>query len=256
MAEKIVRALKGFLMGTLFMVFLLGILFLLLVILPLLLILDRILGPAPSRMQGAIRLLVGFWLFLMKGCGLLKGAVGEGKSIDGPCVIVSNHPGLFDVLFLMRDIPRLSLMVKRALATKLPLGPVFRSAGYVLSPDLEQTSPFESLEEAREKINLGYKFMIFPEGTRSPKGKLGKFHAGAFLLARLAKVPIQPLFIKNIPPFLPKKEPWYLPPYRVSSLSVDFWEPLAPPQAGQERELARDLEGQYRKALGLTEKRT
>jgi 1-acyl-sn-glycerol-3-phosphate acyltransferase len=83
-------------------------------------------------------------------------------------VIVSNHPGLFDVLFLIRNIPRLSIMVKRTLATKLPLGPIFRSAGYVLSPDFEQRSPLDCLEETREQINQGYKFMIFPETTRSP----------------------------------------------------------------------------------------
>jgi 1-acyl-sn-glycerol-3-phosphate acyltransferase len=255
MAEKIVRALKGFLMGALFMIFLLGILFLLLIVLPILLVLDRVLGPTFSRMQGAIGILVSFWLFLLKGCGLLAAKAGTGQPMDGPCVIVSNHPGLFDVLFLMRDIPRLSLMVKRSLATKLPLGPVFRSAGYVLSPDIDQAGPFESLEEAREKISRGYKFMIFPEGTRSPKGKLGKFHAGAFLLARLANVPVQPLLIKNDPPFLSKKDPWYLPSFRVSTVAIDFWEPIAPPRAGQERELARNLEAKYRKALGLGEKR-
>ena len=254
MAETIVRALKGFLMGALFGIFLLGILFLLLIILPILLVLDRVLGPEPYRMQGAIRILVSRWLFLLRGCGLLSARAGKGKPMDGPCVIVSNHPGLFDVLFLIRDIPRLSLMVKRSLATKLPLGPVFRSAGYVLSPDFEQRGPFECLEEAREKINLGYKFMIFPEGTRSPRGDLGKFHPGAFLLARLANVPVQPLFIKNAPPFLPKEDQWYFPPSRVSTLVLEFWEPIAPPRAGQERELARNLEAQYRKAMGLAAK--
>jgi len=256
MPEPIIRALKGFSMGVLFGFFLLGILFVLLIMLPILLILDRVLGPKPNRMQAVIRFLIRCWLILLRGCGLLSAKAGKGKPIDGPCVIVSNHPGLFDVLFLIRDIPHLSIMVKRTLATKLPLGPIFRSAGYVLSPDFEQKGPLESLEEAREQINQGYKFMIFPETTRSPKGQLGKFQAGAFLLARLSNVPVQPLLIKNEPPFLPKEDRWYFPPFRVSRLSIDFWEPIATPTGGQERELARNLEARYRKAMGLAAKET
>jgi 1-acyl-sn-glycerol-3-phosphate acyltransferase len=252
MSEIFFRCMKGFFMGALFGVFLLGIFLELLITLPALWVLNRILGPQHYRMQWTIRILVSLWLFLLRGCRLLKVRELRGKPFDGPCVIVSNHPGLFDVLFLIRDIPRMSVMVKQSLARKLPLGPVFRSAGYVLSPDFGQRGPFQSLDEAIEKIDMGYKFMIFPEATRSPKGDLGRFNAGPFMLARLSNVPLQPLFVRNDPPFLPKEDKWYFPPSGVSTLEIEFWEPMAPPQAGQERAFARDLEARYREALGLT----
>jgi 1-acyl-sn-glycerol-3-phosphate acyltransferase len=175
----------------------------------------------------------------------------RGKPAEGPCVVVSNHPGLFDVLFLIRDIPRMSVMVKRALARSLPLGPLFRSAGYVLSPDYEHGSPLQSLDEATEKIGTGYKFTVFPEATRSPKGGLGRFSPGPFMLARLSNVPVQPVFIKNDPPFMPKEDKWYFPPFHASTIQLEYWEPLAPPGAGKEREFAKDLEVRYREALGL-----
>ncbi len=245
------RAAKGFLMGVLFGVFLLGILFDLLIILPFVWALNKILGVRPYRMQGTIRVLVGLWLILLKGCGLLADRRGKGKPFPGPCVVVSNHPGLFDVLFLIRDIPCLAVMVKRSLATKLPLGPVFRAAGYVLSPDFEQRGPLQCLDEAMEKISGGYKFMIFPEATRSPRGGMGGFNPGPFMLARLSNVPVQPLLIRNDPPFLPKGDKWYFPPSRVSTLEIEYWEPLDPPRAGEERKFASDLEIRYRKALGL-----
>jgi 1-acyl-sn-glycerol-3-phosphate acyltransferase len=251
MFETIIRTLKGLLMGALFGVFLLGIFFELLIALPVILALNRILGSAPYRAQWTVRILVGLWLFLLRGGGLLADRAVKGKPFDGACVVVSNHPGLFDVLFLIRDVPRMSVMVKRSLARNLPLGPVFRSAGYVLSPDFEQRGPFQCLDEAVEKIRMGYKFMIFPEATRSPKGGLRRFNPGPFMLARISNVPVQPLFIRNDPPFLPKGDKWYFPPLRVSSLEIEFWEPMAPPRAGQERELARELEARYRKALGL-----
>jgi 1-acyl-sn-glycerol-3-phosphate acyltransferase len=251
MSEIIFRSMKGLLMGALFGVFLLGIFFELLVALPIVLVLNRIFGPKHCRMQWTVRILVSLWLFLLRGCGLLTARAVEGKPFDGPCVIVSNHPGLFDVLFLIRGVPRMCVMVKQSLGRKLPLGPVFRSAGYVLSPDFEQRGPFQCLDEAIEKIHMGYKFMIFPEATRSPKGDLGRFNPGPFILARLSNVPVQPLFLRNDPPFLPKEDKWYFPPSRVSTLEIEFWEPMVPPRAGQEREYARDLEARYRKALGL-----
>jgi len=251
MSEMIFRAAKGFLMGVLFGVFLLGVFFELLIALPIVGGLNKIFGVKPCRMQGTIRLLVSFWLVLLKGCGLLADRAGKGSPFPGPCVVVSNHPGLFDVLFLIRDIPRMSVMVKRSLATQLPLGPVFRAAGYVLSPDFEQRGPFQCLDEALDKIAGGYKFMIFPEATRSPKGGLGGFNPGPFMLARRSNVPVQPLLIKNDPPFLPKGDKWYFPPSRVSTLEIEFWEPLAPPRAGEERQFASNLEARYQKALGL-----
>ncbi|MBM4340912.1 MAG: 1-acyl-sn-glycerol-3-phosphate acyltransferase [Deltaproteobacteria bacterium] len=251
MPEIFFRSIKGVLMGTLFGVFLFGILLELLITFPILWVLNRILGPQPYRMQWTIRILVSLWLSLLRGCGLLRARESKGRPLEGPCVIVSNHPGLFDVLYLIRDIPLMSVMVKQSLAKKLPLGPIFQSAGYVLSPDFEQRGPFQCLDEAIEKIHMGYKFMIFPEATRSPRRGLGKFNAGPFMLARLSNVPVQPLFVKNNPPFLPKEEKWYLPPFQVSTLEIEFWEPVAPPMAGQEREFAKNLEARYREALGL-----
>jgi 1-acyl-sn-glycerol-3-phosphate acyltransferase len=166
-------------------------------------------------------------------------------------VVVSNHPGLFDVLFLIREIPHMCVMVKRILAKRLPLSPLFQSAGYVLSPDYERMSPLQSLDEATEKIKKGYKFMVFPEATRSPKGVLGRFSSGPFMLARLANVPVQPVVIRNNPPFLPKEDKWYFPPFHASTIGLEYWEPLAPPKAGREREFAKELEARYREALSL-----
>jgi len=256
MSEIIFRIMKGILMGALFGIFLFGILFELMVVLPVVLVLNRILGSNHDRMQWTVRILVSLWVFLLKACGLLINRRVKGKPFGGPCVMVSNHPGLFDVLFLIRDVPRLSVMIKESLVKRLPLGPVFRSAGYVLAPNFEQRGPFQSLEEAIEKIRMGYKFMIFPEATRSPKGDLGRFNPGPFLLARLSNVPVQPLFLKNDPAFLPKEDRWYFPPSQVSTLEIEFWEPMAPPRAGQERELAWNLEARYRKALGLITEKT
>jgi 1-acyl-sn-glycerol-3-phosphate acyltransferase len=121
----------------------------------------------------------------------------------------------------------------------------------VLSPDYEQGSPLEALDEAMETLERGYKFMVFPEATRSPKGGMGRFSAGPFMLARRANVPVQPVLIRNDPPFMPKEDKWYFPPFHASTIRLEYWEPLAPPEAGKEREFAKELENRYREALGF-----
>ena len=248
---KLIRAIKGLSMIVLFGLFLAGILTELFFVLPFVWCLDRILGPEPDRMQRVHRVLLSFWIRMLRLCGLLRANPTHGKPIDGPCMVVANHPGLFDVLFLIRDIPRLSILVKRTLAQKLPLGPIFRSAGYVLSTDIGENNPLESIMGATEKLRRGYKFLIFPEGTRSPKGGLRKFKAGAFRIARMGKVPIQPVLLRNHPPFMPKEDKWYFPPWQISRLEMEFWEPILPPETGKEKDYARMLENRYRHALGI-----
>ena len=251
MFETIVRTTKGALMGVLYGVFFLGILCELFVFLPSIWILNRVFEREPYRMQWALKVLLSLWLWFLWACRLLVSMPSKGKPMEGPCVVVSNHPGLFDVLFFIRDIPHMCVMVKRVLAKNLPLGPLFQSAGYVLSPDYEHISPLQSLDEAAEKIKKGYKFMVFPEATRSPKGSLGRFSPGPFMLARVSNVPVQPVFIKNIPPFMPKEDKWYFPAFHASTIQLEYWEPLVAPGAGEDREFAKELEVRYREALRL-----
>jgi len=251
MGETIVRAFKGTLMAALYGVFFLGILCELFLFFPVISIVNRLFGQQPYRMQWALRVLISLWLRFLWACRLLVSRPSRGKPAQGPCVVVSNHPGRFDVLFLICDIPRMSVMVKRALAKNLPLGPLFRSAGYVLSPDYEHGSPLQALDEAMDKLARDYKFMVFPEATRSPKGGMGRFSPGPFMLARRSNVPVQPVLIRNNPPFMPKEDKWYFPPFHASTIQLEYWELLAPPEPGKEREFAKGLEARYREALDL-----
>jgi len=247
--DAIVRAAKGLGMAFMFGTFGLGILVFLLGVIPLSRLRNKLAGERP-RVERAARKGFGWWLGFMGVLGLVRSRPARGTVHPGPCVVVANHPGLFDVLFLIRDIPALTVLVKTSLARKLPLGPVLRDLEYVLVPDHDRVSPLDTAEETLEKIQRGRKVLLFPEGTRSPKGSLRPFRAGAFKIARMTGVPVQPVLIRNVPPFLPKEDPWYLPPRRTSELEIAFWEPLPPPERGEERAFARRLEQRYREALG------
>ncbi|MCP4576474.1 MAG: hypothetical protein GY846_09355, partial [Deltaproteobacteria bacterium] len=169
MTDTVIRLIKGQLMCAMFGLFGLGLLFLLVFVFPVAWLLNRFLEKK-SPMQWALSASFSFWLGLLGLLGLLKSASPKGKPCDGPCVVVCNHPGLFDVLFLIRDIPNLSVLVKYTLARKLPLGPILNAAGYVLASDYDRISPLDTAEASIKAIERGARLQLFPEGTRSPAG--------------------------------------------------------------------------------------
>jgi 1-acyl-sn-glycerol-3-phosphate acyltransferase len=52
-----------------------------------------------------------------------------------------------------------------------------------------------SVEKAIEHLKGGLSFVIFPEGTRSPDGRLRPFKKGSFVMAIRAQVPIVPISV-------------------------------------------------------------
>jgi 1-acyl-sn-glycerol-3-phosphate acyltransferase len=57
--------------------------------------------------------------------------------------------------------------------------------------------------------------MFFPEGTRSPDGRVGRFTDGAFALAVKAQVPILPVAIDGSRDCLPKRSWRFGPPQAI-----------------------------------------
>lgn len=250
MSEIFIRAVKGLYMFIMFALFLAGILFHLVLVLPLAWVLGVFAGPK-RRVEKSVRVGFTWWLWLLGISGLLRAEPTRGTVCEGPCIIVCNHPGLFDVLFLIKEIPDLTVMVKASLPRVLPLGPLLKALGYVLVPDYRKINPIDTAEEAIIRIREGSRLQLFPEGTRSPFGDLLRFKTGAFKIARMTKVPVQPVLIKNEPPFLPKGDRWYFPRREISRIRLEFWAPMAPPEKGDELNYARELEKRFRKALGM-----
>lgn len=53
-----------------------------------------------------------------------------------------------------------------------------------------------AIEKALESLKQGRIFVIFPEGTRSKDGELGRAKSGVTIIAALAKAPVVPVFVK------------------------------------------------------------
>lgn len=108
---------------------------------------------------------------------------------EKPSVIIANHQGFLDILFVVLQHPKLILVTNRWVYYSPVFGKVVQMADYY--PVMEGVEP--AIDKFEEIAAQGYSIVIFPEGTRSPDGKIGRFHKGAFYLAEKLKMDITPL---------------------------------------------------------------
>jgi 1-acyl-sn-glycerol-3-phosphate acyltransferase len=122
-----------------------------------------------------------------------------------PVVFACNHASQFDILIMYEALPvQFRFVVKKELF-KIPfLGLVMRLAGYIPIDRSGGKAALRSLHEAAERVKNGASIIIFPEGTRSPDGRLRPFKMGGILIAIKAGCPIVPIAISGSHNVLPK----------------------------------------------------
>ena len=120
-------------------------------------------------------------------------------------IVMTNHQSLFDVWALIGKIPlQIRWIVKKELR-KLPIfGYALERMGHIYIDRQDRENAYMGLNAAARKIKEGTSVIIFPEGTRSPNGKLLKFRLGGASLALRAGVQILPITVNGGRFVLPK----------------------------------------------------
>ena len=85
----------------------------------------------------------------------------------------------------------------------------------------------EALVEACvARLRQGRTLLLFPEGTRSPQGRIGSLRRGAARVALRSGEPLLPVVITCEPPTFMKGQRWYEVPQRTAHLTIRFDEPI------------------------------
>jgi len=111
-----------------------------------------------------------------------------------PCVILSNHQSTWETFFLSAYFQPLSQVLKR----ELLYVPFFGWAMAMLRPiAIDRNNPKAALKQVASKgdplLKDGVWVLIFPEGTRTPYGQIGKFSRSGTALAVNAGLPVLPV---------------------------------------------------------------
>lgn len=152
----------------------------------------------------------------------------EGSAPITPSIIVANHPTLTDTTAILSSFPNTVTVVKPALFHRWWAKPLFQSAGFIESPGTDLTRLEEIIATAESRLQQGFNVLIFPEGTRSPEGKLHPFGRTAFEIACRAKVPIVPIAIRCEPVWLSKEHPIHRAPPQRAMLDLNVLEAIHP----------------------------
>ena len=124
-------------------------------------------------------------------------------------VVVSNHESTADP-FLLSFLPWDMRWVAKEEIFKLPLlGWLMHLSGDIPLKRGQRESVKTMMAECQKTLRAGMPVMMFPEGTRSPDGKLLPFKDGAFRLAIEAEVPILPVAIAGTRTCRPKGSLWF-----------------------------------------------
>jgi 1-acyl-sn-glycerol-3-phosphate acyltransferase len=119
-------------------------------------------------------------------------------------IFVSNHQSIVDIFIGSKIFPRVTSFIAKK---ELKLIPIFGWAAAVVGVlfiDRARGAQNKSLSSVGDLLRCGFNFIIYPEGTRSPDGKILPFKRGAFVMAISSQVPVVPVTILDTYRVCPK----------------------------------------------------
>ncbi|BDS07776.1 hypothetical protein NT6N_28160 [Oceaniferula spumae] len=183
------------------------------------------------------------WLGVVK---IEDEALDAVSQTDGPLIVASNHPSLWDAPLLIRKFVTVSCIMKAEITNNPILLGGSRFAGFVPNrPKLDM------VRTAVGYLNAGGRLLLFPEGTRTrdESKRVNQFRPGLALLSKSAKCPILPVFLQMNSPFLQKGWPaWKMPPMPIV-VTAEVGDLQHPEVAENTHEYSTRLEKYFREEL-------
>lgn len=111
-------------------------------------------------------------------------------------IFVANHQSIFDIWVVYGWLNKPFSWIMKKELRKIPLiGSACEAAGHIFIDRSNPMAAKKSIETAERKLSNGNGIVVFPEGTRSADGTVGKFKRGAFNIASDINLPIVPITI-------------------------------------------------------------
>jgi 1-acyl-sn-glycerol-3-phosphate acyltransferase len=133
----------------------------------------------------------------------------------GVCIFAANHTSNLDPPALVLAIPRRVALLAKKEVFRFPIvGTAMRLANIVPVDRSDREAAVASLEKAVAGLRAGVSYLVFPEGTRSPDGRLRPFKKGTFVMAIQAGVPVVPVSVVGAHLRM-RKDEWAIHPGEV-----------------------------------------
>jgi 1-acyl-sn-glycerol-3-phosphate acyltransferase len=120
-------------------------------------------------------------------------------------LMVANHQSLLDILVIFRMFVHFKWLSKIENFRVPLIGWNMSLNRYIKLKRGDPASIQRMFESCRRTLRAGSSIMVFPEGTRSPDGRMRDFKTGAFELAKSTQNPILPIVLDGTANALPKR---------------------------------------------------
>lgn len=200
---------------------------------------------------------MGYWILRMILTPLLRGAFRvqvDGKANlprRGPVIVAANHVSFIDSLFLPLVIGRrVTFLAKAEYFDNPRVAWFFRMAGQIPIRREGGSASDRALAAGREVLDGGGVLAIYPEGTRSPDGRLHRGRTGVARVALASGAPVVPVGLLGTAEVQPVGA---MVPRPFRSVRVRIGAPMRWPElAGRadEREVLRDVTDDIVDAIG------
>ena len=132
-------------------------------------------------------------------------------------VFVANHQSFLDVFAVYGWLPNNFKWLMKKEIRKVPfVGTACAVAGHIFVDRSNPRAALQSMDHIKKELVDGISTVIFPEGTRTKTGEMGRFKQGAFKIAMDMGLPVVPLSLNGFFEAMPSGQPFVNPRARVS----------------------------------------
>lgn len=139
-------------------------------------------------------------------------------------VFVANHQSFLDVFAVYGWLPNNFKWLMKKEIRRVPfVGTACAVAGHIFVDRTNPRAALQSMEKVKKELVDGISTVIFPEGTRTKTGEIGRFKQGAFKIAMDMELPVVPITLNGFYKAMPSGQPFANP---FSHLSLHIGKPI------------------------------
>lgn len=139
-------------------------------------------------------------------------------------VFVANHQSFLDVFAVYGWLPNNFKWLMKKEIRRVPfVGTACAVAGHIFVDRSNPRAALQSMEKVKNELVDGISTVIFPEGTRTKTGEIGRFKQGAFKIAMDMELPVVPITLNGFYKAMPSGQPFANP---FSHLSLHIGKPI------------------------------
>lgn len=168
-------------------------------------------------------------------------------SPDTSYVFVCNHQGAFDIFSIYGWLGHNFRWMMKAPLRKIPLvGYACEKSHQVFVDNSSPAAVRKTMADAERIMSRGMSVTVFPEGARTPDGRMHTFKKGAYRLAMEFNLPVVPVTIDGAYHVMPRQHKMPL----WGHISITIHKPIMPSDEGHDlKELMAQSEQTIASAL-------